>query len=134
MLLVFAVCFLGAAVYLVGEVATAPSRERRTGIRRATEYGHRQVRDTGIPRFHERVLAPAMQKLAKMAMRANPRMTMDMINMRLLSAGLNRTITPTTFLAAKAGLAGGGALFGLIFGGSIGGPTIGLMLAMVFGA
>lgn len=134
MLLVFAVCFLGAAVYLVGEVATAPTRERRTGIRRAREYGHVHVPGNQLPRFHERVLTPAMQKLAKLALRTNPRMTMDMISMRLLAAGLNRRISPTAFLAAKAGLAAGGALFGLVFGSSLGGPMIGLMLAMVFGA
>ena len=134
MLLFFAVCFLGAAVYLVGEVTTAPTRERRVGIRRAREYGLVQVRGTQMPRFHERVITPALQRLANLAFRMNPRITKEMISARLLAAGLGRRISPTSFLAAKAGLSAGGAVVGLVFGAALGRAMPALAFALVLAA
>ena len=37
--LAFAIAFLGLAVFLIGEAATLPARERSGSIRRAANYG-----------------------------------------------------------------------------------------------
>ena len=134
MLLIFAVFFLGAAAFLVGEVAAAPSRERRHAIDRAKDYGHIHAPDNQLAAFRERVILPAMQRLAAIAFRLNPRVTHEMIGLRLHSAGLGRRFTPTGFLAAKGLIGAGGIFFGFVIGTSMGGPAAGFALALVLGA
>jgi tight adherence protein C len=122
MLLALAALLLAAAVYLVGEVATHPARERHQALRRASTYGRLrfQAASPDRMRFSERVLAPAAARLARLALRVNPRVTVESVGLRLLAAGMGRTMTPTAFLAAKAALGGVGALFGFMFGMSFG--------------
>ena len=129
MLLALSALLLALAVYLTGEVVTQPGRERHNAVRRAATYGRIRVGTGGIDRlrFHERVIAPAAASLARVALRLNPRLTMEAISDRLLSAGMGRSITPTTFLAAKGAGAVGGGVVGLTFGGAVAGPTIGLL-------
>lgn len=129
MLLALSALLLGLAVYLTGEVVTQPGRERHNAVRRAATYGRVRVGAGGIERlrFHERVIAPAAASLARIALRLNPRLTLEAISDRLLSAGMGRSITPTTFLAAKGAGAVGGGLVGLTFGGAVGGATMGLI-------
>jgi tight adherence protein C len=134
MLLLFAVFFLGAAAFLVGEVAAAPSRERRHAIDRAKDYGHIHAPENQLAAFRERVILPAMHRLASIAFRLNPRVTHEMIGLRLHSAGLGRRFTPTGFLAAKGLLGAGGIFFGFVIGTSMGGPAAGFALALVLGA
>ena len=133
MLLLFAVFFLGAAAFLVGEVAAAPSRERRHAIDRAKDYGHIHAPENQLAAFRERVILPAMHRLASIAFRLNPRVTHEMIGLRLHSAGLGRRFTPTGFLAAKGLLAAVGIFFGFVIGTSMGGPAAGFALALVIG-
>jgi len=116
-LLVLALTSLGLAVYLVGEVATLPARQRQGSIRRAAEYGNqRRVTNpfalTGS--FRERALGPMTTNLARVALRVNPCSTVEQVNLKLLRAGLARRMSATSFLAAKALLACGGGLFGLL--------------------
>ena len=135
MLLALAVILLAAAVYVTGEVVTQPSRERQRAVRRAATYGRSRIVSNGLERlkFGERVLAPTAASMARLAMRLNPRMTMEAISSRLIAAGMGRTMTPTTFLAAKGGGLVGGGLLGLVVGSAVGGPSTGLMLALAFG-
>jgi tight adherence protein C len=134
MLLFLSIVCLAAAAYLAGELATVAGRQRQVSVRRASTYGVIR-RVTGNPveriRFSERVLGPAAMKLARVVLRLNPKTTVESVQARLLRAGLSRTLTPTAFLAAKAGF----AFFGLILGVMVA-PSIGigggLLLAIAF--
>ena len=126
---------LGASAYLVGQVVTQPGRERQRAVRRATTYGHHRVVGGGIERlrFNDRVLVPATQRLAGLALKLNPRTTLDSISARLLAAGMGHTISPTTFLAMKGAGAVGGAVGGFLIGTVFGGAMFGLLGAAVLG-
>src|ERR687886_350451 len=110
--LFFAALFLGAAAYLLGEIATAPARNRQLAVRRAATYGKVKLR-TGpeMAKFHDRVVAPLAQKVARLVLRVNPKTTVESISAKLLAAGM--TMPPTQFLAGKGILAGVGAFLGL---------------------
>jgi tight adherence protein C len=127
--------FLAASAYLVGEVVTQPSRERDRAVRRAANYGRHRVQATGLERlrFHERVLIPGVAWLARVALKVNPRANLDAIGLRLLAAGMGRSMTPTTFLAIKAGTAIGGGIFGFVVGTAVAGPLAGFALAFGLG-
>jgi tight adherence protein C len=133
-LLVLAVFCLAGAAFLVGEIVMLPSRQRSLSVRRAATYGRREL-PSGTPDegLRERVLAPVGDWLARWALKVNPRSSTDAIGMRILAAGLGRTISPTSFLALK----GFFALVGLFLGSMIGsGRGFGglLMGAMFVGA
>jgi tight adherence protein C len=134
MFLVLGLMLLAGAVFLVGEVATLPARQRRSSVRRAATYG--RFRLPGAPpqlKFRERVLAPASSSLADLVLRLNPRVTVDSVRMKLLSAGLANKIQPKAFLALKGAAAGGGLVFGFLIGvGSS--PMSALLFSLVFAA
>ena len=133
MIFVVAIACLAAAAYFVSEVATQPTRDRRRSLRRATDYGRVRVPGAQTARFRERVVVPAMQRLAAMAQRLSPRVTTDMIGMRLHAAGLGHRISPQSFLAAKGAAACGGVVLGFLFGGVASGVGGGLVFAFVHG-
>jgi tight adherence protein C len=136
LLLLLALLFAAGAVYLVADVATAGARERRTLVRRAARYGKLKLPTRpGQESFGERVLAPLKGKLAGWALRLSPRSTVDGVAAKLLLAGLGRRMTPTTFLAFKAGAGIGGMLLGLMVGLSAG-PlgTLAFTAIFAFGA
>jgi tight adherence protein C len=60
--------------------------------------------------FRDRALVPMSTGLARFVLRINPKSTIDSINLKLLSAGMGRTLSPTSYLAAK-GLLGAGGFF-----------------------
>jgi hypothetical protein len=121
-LIVLAVLFLAAAAYLIGEAATAPSRERHVSVKRAANYGKiRAALGEREQPFKERVLTPARDRLARVVLRVHPKTTVDGVRGRLLAAGLGRTVTPTGFLAAKGATAMGAMLVGMVFGGAAAG-------------
>jgi tight adherence protein C len=135
--LILGIASLGLAVFLVGEVATLPARQRAGSIRRAAHYGSRRRPIERGPReegFRERALGPFATSLARGVLRLSPRSTVDSINTKLLTAGLGRTVSPTAYLAAKACCAaagfGGGAVLTTVVGKSAGGS---LLLALVCG-
>src|SRR5918996_6507298 len=116
LLLFLAFLCLAAAVFLIGEVATLPSRERERSIRRASNYGFVRVASPlDAKKFRERAVEPMRDTLARWVLRVNPRTSMESISLKLLGAGLGRRMTPASFLATKGGLAAGGALVGIIF-------------------
>ena len=123
--------FLAASVYVVGEVVTQPGRERDRAVRRAATYGRNRPTAGGLERLHfrERVLMPATGWLARLALKLNPRTTLDASAARLLAAGMARTMTPTAFLAMKGGGALAGGFLGFTAGATLGGAMIGLLLA-----
>lgn len=124
--------FLAASVYLVGEVVTQPGRERNRALRRATTYGRHRMAAGSLERvrFKERVLVPATASLASLALRLNPRTTLDSISARLISAGMGRTVTPTAFLAMKAAGALAGGFLGFALGAGTGGVMMGFVVAV----
>jgi tight adherence protein C len=125
---------LGFAVYFGAEAATAPAREHRIAVRRATRYGLSRVRGNGQPilRFRERVITPAVHRLAALTLRLNPRASMEALSARLLAAGLSSRITTTQFLALKAGL-GLGCFFVMAVLGIATSPIAGILFAPVAG-
>jgi tight adherence protein C len=133
--LVLAALLLAAAAYLVSEVVTHPSRERRTAVKRAATYGRVRSTGAGLERLHfrQRVLLPATASLAGFALRLNPRVTQENISLRLMAAGMGRTVTPTMFLAAKSAGGIAGILLGFL-GMAFVGPTLGFLLAIGFAA
>lgn len=135
LLLILAMLMLAAAVFLVGEAVTIPSRERQTSVRRAAGYGLRRTApsEQREESLKERALLPLKEQIARTVLRLNPKITVESISLRLLSAGVGRRISPTGFLAAKGLLALGGLPVGAALGASIGGPAGAVMLALVFG-
>src|SRR5919199_2928883 len=118
MLLFIGILSLGIAAYLAGEVATYPARQQRRSVQRAAGYGRSRTAADGreLLRFRERVVSPAILRFAALALKLNPKTTVDSTGKKLLAAGLSARVTPTQFLAAKGGLAVAGVLFALLVG------------------
>jgi tight adherence protein C len=141
LLLLLGIASLGLAVFLVGEVATQPARQRAGSIRRAATYGERRRPVERGQRdavgFRERAVGPFATSLARFVLRLSPRSTIDSINTKLLSAGLGRKVSPTAYLAAKAILAAGGFAGGAFLtsavGKSVGGSLVLTMLCASMG-
>jgi tight adherence protein C len=119
-LLVLALICLCAAAFLVGELLTAPAQERDRFFKRVASYGEKQQRVFKISEesLKTRVASPIVEKLARFVLRVNPKTTIDGVAYKLVSAGLSRKISPTTFLALKAMLPIGLALLGILFASS----------------
>jgi len=131
MLLVLAIAALGTAVFFLGEVVTAPTRERRTLLTRAAQYGQMRVtHGRELPKFRERALAPVIAKLSRLMLRVNPKTNLDAYATKLAQAGM-RTTSPSSLLAARAGFGLGGLIFGLVLASSTTAQT-GLMAVLLF--
>src|SRR5207302_3545477 len=109
MLLLLGILSFGLAVFLIGEVATAPQRRRHLALKRAASYGVRRAQPAStLPRFGERVVAPAVERLAALALRLNPKASAEAIGSRLIAAGLSQRVSTSQFLPVKARLGAGG--------------------------
>ena len=132
LLLVLAVFCLAGAAFLLGEIVTAPSRQRYVSVRRAATYGKMEL-PSGTPNegLRERVVAPLSDVLAKWALKINPRSSKDSVGRRLMAAGVGYRISPTGYLALKALLALVGCFVGSMLGASRGfsGIVIGALMA-----
>jgi tight adherence protein C len=134
LLLLLGTFMLGTAAFLIGEAVALPARERRLSIRRAATYGKvRLASRAGHASFRERAVQPLVQKLAGWTLKLNPKTTVESVSAKLLSAGLARSITPSGFLAAKAGLGVGGGLLGSLIGGAAAGGFGVVLFALMFG-
>jgi tight adherence protein C len=71
-------------------------------------------------KFRERVIWPLVNRLARLALRVNPRITVENVQAKLMTAGLSHRISPTAFLAAKAAFALLFAVLGLLLGTLVG--------------
>jgi tight adherence protein C len=134
MLLFLAFLCLAGAVYLIGEVATLPSREREKSVNRASSYGFVRIASPmDAKRFRERAMDPMRESMAQWVLKVNPRSSMEGISLKLLGAGLGRRVTPTGFLAAKGVAAVGGAMLGVMVS-SMAGSATGLLFTVALGA
>jgi pilus assembly protein TadC len=128
-------CLAGAA-FLLGEIVTAPSRQRYLSVRRAATYGKMEL-PSGTPNegLRERVVAPLSDVLSKWALKINPRSSKDSVGRRLMAAGVGYRISPTGYLALKALLALVGCFVGSMLGASRGfsGIVIGALMAGALG-
>ncbi len=133
-LLVLAVFCLAGAAFLVGELVMLPARQRFISVRRAATYGRMETPSgTQQEGLRVRVLTPIGDWLAKWALKVNPRSSTDNVGMKILAAGMGRTLSPTSFLAIKGFV----ALVGIFLGSLVGsGRGIGglMMGAMFLGA
>jgi len=134
-MLLLAALMLGLACFLVAEVATQPQRRRHLALKRAAVYGraHRTKAVDDVGKFSERVLAPAVKRLAAVALRVNPKASVESIGHRLIAAGLSSRVSATQFLALKAGFALGGVLLAVVLGVA-GTPVLGIVLAPLLAA
>ncbi|HET8892781.1 MAG TPA: type II secretion system F family protein [Gaiellaceae bacterium] len=108
---------LALALFLVVEVATAPQRRRYVALRRASTYGAGRIDSRQeVPKFKERVLVPAIDRLASLTLLANPKVSAEVVHARVMAAGLTGRISTTQFLAVKAAGAIAGVVIGLLFG------------------
>jgi tight adherence protein C len=131
MLLALSLTCLAGAVFLLGEVATLPARQRVTSVRRAASYGRIRLASDAGPRFRERVVTPLLARIATLVLRLHPKTTVEGVSARLLAAGLSQRITPSNFLAGKGIAAGIGVFVGIAF--ITAGGAIGFLLALVLG-
>jgi tight adherence protein C len=134
-LLILGIAALATAAYFVAEAATVPARARAVALRRASQYGRfRLPSHVDRRHFRERVLGPMSHSLAGMVLKLNPRATVESVSAKLLSAGMNRKMSATTFLAGKAVLAVSGLVVGGLFGAAMAGSGAGVLFALGFGA
>jgi tight adherence protein C len=134
-MLFFATLLFGLSVFLAGELVTAPQRRRQTALKRASIYGRASRAASGphTPQFRERVLSPAIGRLAGLALRLNPKASAEGIGVRLRSAGLSGRFSPVAFLALKAALALSGLVWAVVLG-ALSAPATGLLMAPVLAA
>jgi tight adherence protein C len=136
LLLVLAVFCLAGAAFLLGEIVTAPSRQRYVSVRRAATYGRMEL-PSGTPHegLRERVVAPISDVLARWALKLNPRSSKDSVGRRLMAAGVGYKLSPTGYLALKALLALIGVFVGSMLGASRGvsGLVLGALMAGALG-
>jgi len=132
MLLILAFVCLAASFALVGQLVTAPWRERQESLKRARGYTDPE----GAPAdpVFERLQARYGETLARVAMKLDPRQTEERIGVKLVAAGMVRSFSPTGFLAAKVVLAAVGVAVGGLIGVLEGGTTQALLLGLAFGA
>ncbi|HKI93385.1 MAG TPA: type II secretion system F family protein [Gaiellaceae bacterium] len=134
-MLLLSALILGFAVFLLGEAATYPQRRRSAAVKQAARYGHTRLvaPHTERARFRQRVLEPAVKRLAAMALRLNPKTSLATIGARLLAAGFAPRISTMQFLAVKGALAIAAAATGAGLGfATI--PLAGMLLAPLLAA
>ena len=135
LLLIVGSGFLGFATFLIVDAATAPQRAHQAALKRASHYGLSRVTSNSqiTLRFRERVLAPAVQRLAALTLRLNPKASTEFVSRRLMAAGLSGRLSATQFLALKAALAIGGLAFFGLLGISSHSVVLGLLFTPVIG-
>src|SRR5437763_10754450 len=102
------------ALSLVGGSVTAPRQERHVLRRRARRYGEVRVRtEKESVDFKARALQPLKGKVARLMLRVNPQVSLELVSNRLAAAGMH-DVSPEGFLAAKGLCAGGGVLLGFL--------------------
>ena len=104
-MLVLVVILVAAAAYFLLEGLTASRKQTAVALKRAKNYGGYTLRDAELGRsVSDRVVGPAVQRLAGLALRATPRGSVEETRKKLMGAGMTRT-NPTSYLAGKATVA-----------------------------
>src|SRR4051794_17667749 len=131
MLIALGIVLFFTSVYLLLSGLTVQQREIAVSVRRAKRYGVRNQRELETRRsVNDRLLGPTAARLAGITMKLAPKTSPEQVAQKLLQAGLARTLTPQTYLAIKAGVAGGAILLGLLFSVS-GGGSLGIVVALI---
>jgi tight adherence protein C len=81
----------------------------------------------------EKLSARYGERLARVALKADPRVTEERVGLKLVSAGMAKTFSPMEFLAAKVVLACVGAITGALLGTLSHSPSRAFILAAVLG-
>jgi len=120
-LLVLAVICLGGAIYMVGQLITATSQERQRFFKRVAAYGlqQEQILKPNEESLKTRIGGPIIERFAKIVLRLNPKTTQEGVAYKLVSAGVSRKISPTTFLALKGILPIAFGLLGMLLAASM---------------
>jgi tight adherence protein C len=134
-LLVLALICLGGAVYMISQLLTEPAQERERFVKRVATYGQQQeqVIEPNDESLKIRIVNPVIEKFARVILRVNPKTTIDGVAYKLVSAGMSRRISPTTFLALKGICPIVLGLLALLFAGSLS-PLMSFVMVLGFGA
>ena len=134
-LLVLAVICLGGAIFVIGQLITASAQERQSFFKRVAAYGVQadQVIKPTEESLKNRIGAPVIERFAKIVLRLNPKTTTDGVAYKLVSAGMSRRISPTTFLALKGICPIVLGLFAILFASSLS-TMMGFAMVLGFGA
>jgi tight adherence protein C len=116
MLLLLALLFIGGAVFVLGEAASYPTRLKVKSIKRAAEYGRIRIprNERELVRFRERVLGPAVARLAAIPLKLGPKTNIESLSAKIVAAGLSPRLSASSFLAIKGGTTLGGGLVGVV--------------------
>ena len=119
MLLAFAIVLFTIAVYMGLDAITVRQKQVATSLARARRYGGTSTRESELTRdVTNRLLAPAAQKMADLALALPLTQNPDEIRRRLIAAGLGHRLTPTAFLAIKGSGIVGAIVLGVALAGS----------------
>jgi tight adherence protein C len=133
MLLILAVACLAGAVFLVGEISTAPNRRRAASLGRAMAYGRSPTTAVAQPARRSQLADSLRDRMTGLALRLNSKTSIESVGRSLVSAGAARRISATDFLAAKAALGLAGVFGGGLIGMTTSGAGKGLFAAIIFG-
>jgi tight adherence protein C len=104
-MLALAIILIAVATYFAIQGLTQGQKSVELSLRRARSYGGQTLRDNEMGKsVSDRMVGPAAQKLARLALRATPKGSLEETRRKLAAAGLVAT-NPTTYLAAKAAVA-----------------------------
>ncbi len=113
-MLILIVVLVALSTYFLLEGLTAGRRQVATSLRRAKSYGGYSLREAELGKsMSDRVVGPAAQRLASIALRATPRGSLDETRRKLTAAGRTNA-NPQSYLAGKAMFAGVCIIFGLV--------------------
>src|SRR4029078_3754625 len=113
-MLIIAVILVAGATYFLLQGITAGQKQVALSLRRAKTYGGYSLREPELAKsMPARVVGPAAQRLASIALRATPKGSVDGTRRKLIAAGMTRA-NPTTYLAGKAVVSGLLLWFGLV--------------------
>jgi tight adherence protein C len=119
MLLAFAIVLFTIAVYMGLDAVTVRQKQIAGSLARARRYGGVSTRETELTRdVTNRLIAPAVGRLASLVTALPMTQNPDLIRRRLIAAGLGHRLTPTAFLAIKGGGIVGSVLMGFLLAGT----------------
>jgi tight adherence protein C len=128
-LFVLGLMCLGGAAFVIGELVTAPARQREASVKRAARYGRIEARDGDRRSFRDRIVVPATARLSRLVLRLSKKTSLHDVSVKLIAAGL--PMSPQSFLAIKGAAAVGGAVLGFVFGAAASGGSTALALALL---
>jgi tight adherence protein C len=120
---------------MISQLLTEPAQERERFVKRVATYGQQQeqVIEPNDESLKIRIVNPVIEKFARVILRVNPKTTIDGVAYKLVSAGMSRRISPTTFLALKGICPIVLGLLALLFAGSLS-PLMSFVMVLGFGA